>query len=557
MSVKSKLGVASVATASTVSTMSSIGVRSTSSVQSTGSKTSSCPCCSVCGKLPFRQPETVAPQIADQEIGFELEAGVYEFIYRTNQENKPSLCLPVAAAKKTAERCTRHTRRLQNDLIKASLLNSEGKKISESGEGGARIIAPFSLSEIHLGRLLGTGGFSAVFEVQSLNPDESKTDISIEEQKARKLLQFNAVANTNAKAGTLKGKQGADAKNIKAASGQPQYAIKHLRRGLMKQPEKYERAAIDMVLEAQLLLAMDHPNIISLRGWSAKGVQGYANGENTDFFMIMDKLSESLDERLLKWRNDFRKYKGRTKLPWSKQKFSSKVDGLLQERLMVVHNVTSALEYMHERRIINRDLKASNVGFDMKGDLKLFDFGLSRLLPSRRSAMQDGYTMSRVGTKYYMAPEVRAKAPYNLSADVYSFGVVYWEIMSLSTPRDTLQKARTDELRPSRRCMLPICECWPSFVQSAIERCLSNDPHVRPKISDIRDSLANEMVNSGVPGNFLTPRPPSYRLDASTEETSFSNGSQASTDFRTSLDLTSECESECRSVPSHAYVNFG
>jgi len=463
----------------------------------------------------------------------------------------------MAAAKKIAERCTRHTRRLQNDLIKASILNSKGQKINESGEGGARIIAPFSLDEVHLGRLLGTGGFSVVFEVQSLNPDESKTDISTEEQKARKLLQFNAVASTHAKAGTSKGKRGTESKTTKTTLGQPQYAIKYLRRTLMKEPEKYERAAIDMVLEAQLLLAMDHPNIISLRGWSSGGVQGYAHGENTDFFIVMDKLSESLDERLLKWRNDFRKYTGRIKLPWGKQKFSPKVESLLQERLLVVHDVTSALEYMHERRIINRDLKASNVGFDMQGNVRLFDFGLSRLLPSRRSAMQDGYTMSRVGTKYYMAPEVRAKAPYNLSADVYSFGVVYWEIMSLSTPRDTFQKARTDELKPSRRCMLPICECWPSFVQTAIERCLSNDPHVRPKISDIRDSLTNEMVQSGMSGDALTPRRPSYHLDASTAEISISNGSNASTDFRTSLSLTSDCDSECRSVPSHAYVNFG
>ena len=569
MSFKSKSGVASVATAasaSTASTMSSLGLRSISSATSRNSTTtaskqqgapSSCRCCSVCAKLPFRQQDGGTAQVAEQEIGLELEAGVYEFLYRTNQEDKASVRLPAAAAKKTAERCTRHTRRLQNDLIKASLLNSEGQKISESGGAAARIIAPFSLNEIRLGKMLGTGGFSAVFEVQSLTPDEAKTNISVQEQKARKLLQFNAVAKSIVNTTVVKGKQEVDVKTSKHTS-EPQYAIKHLRRGLVKEPEKYERAAIDMVLEAQLLLAMDHPNIVSLRGWSGEGVQGYANGKNTDFFIIMDKLSESLDERLSKWRNAFRKYKGRTKLPWGKQKFSNKVDGLLEERLLVVHAVTSALDYMHERRIINRDLKASNVGFDMRGDLKLFDFGLSRLLPSRRSAMQDGYTMSRVGTKYYMAPEVRAKAPYNLSADVYSFGVVYWEIMSLSTPRDTLQKARKDEMAPSRRCMLPICDCWPSFIQTAIEKCLSNDPHVRPKITDIRSSLAREMEKSGVSGNFLAPSRPSYHLDASTEEISVSNGSQPSTDFRTSQDLTSDCDSEySRSVPSHAYVNFG
>lgn len=546
--------------------MSSLGVRSIasntsrSSVGSSKQSTATGPCCTVCAKLPFRQQENAAPHAAEEEMGLELEAGVYEFLYRTNQQEASSVRLPAAAAKKTAERCTRHTRRLQNDLIKANLLNDEGQKISESEQGRARIIAPFDLKEIRLSKLLGTGGFSAVFEVHSFCIDEARPNMSEQEQKARSILQSHAASSLTSKVSVAaKGKQGAtDAKAKSNTTGETQYAIKHLRRSLVKEPEKYERAAIDMVLEAQLLLAMDHPNIISLCGWSREGVMGYANGKNTDFFIIMDKLSETLDERMLQWRNAFRKYKGRTKLPWGKQKFSTKVDGLLEERLMVVHDITSALDYMHERRLINRDLKASNVGFDMKGNVKLFDFGLSRLLPSRRSAMHDGYTMSRVGTKYYMAPEVRAKAPYNLSADVYSFGVVYWEIMSLSTPRDTLQKLRKDELAPSRRCMLPICECWPSFTQSTVEKCLNNDPHIRPKINDVRSQLARELGKTGTPSHFLAPRRPSYHLESSDTDDVIFSKSSLSTDLRTSLDdCTSDCESDSRSIPSHAFVNFG
>ena len=79
-----------------------------------------------------------------------------------------------------------------------------------------------------------------------------------------------------------------------------------------------------------------------------------------------------------------------------------------------------AIEYMHSRRNINRDLKMSNVGFDVRGDLKLFDFWLSRLLPPQSEEVEGGYIMSRVGTKSYVAREISRKEPYNLSADVYS-----------------------------------------------------------------------------------------------------------------------------------------
>ena len=233
-------------------------------------------------------------------------------------------------------------------------------------------------------------------------------------------------------------------------------------------------------------------------------------------------------------------------MPWGRQKFHTKLDSLVMDRLQTMHDVATALEYMHDSRILNRDLKASNIGFDMSGDVKLFDFGLSRLLPSRRSAMQDGYCMSRVGTKYYMAPEVRAKAPYNLSADVYSFGVVFWEVMALSTPRETLQKIRKDEdlVSPSRRCMLPVCKCWPSYMRIIIEKALSNNPANRPSISDIRQVLSLEMESLGLPKR-VAARRATFRVDLSNMDQSV-RSTACSTEIRTTN--TTDMES-LQSVP--------
>ena len=46
------------------------------------------------------------------------------------------------------------------------------------------------------------------------------------------------------------------------------------------------------------------------------------------------------------------------------------------ERLTVAFDIASAIEYLHDRNVMYRDLKPDNVGFDVRGDAKLFDFGL-------------------------------------------------------------------------------------------------------------------------------------------------------------------------------------
>merc|ERR1712151_303870 len=147
---------------------------------------------------------------------------------------------------------------------------------------------------------------------------------------------------------------------------------------------------------------------------------------------------------------------------------------LLLDRLKVAHDVAGAVEYLHQRRIIYRDLKSPNIGFDIRGDVKILDFGLARILPEplKNTAIsvdtpysindstnndhdqyqdQEGrdkgnvidneiYRISIVGTESYMAPEVRSRQKYGVKADVYSFGVLLWELLSLSTPLKTLKE---------------------------------------------------------------------------------------------------------------------
>ncbi len=145
---------------------------------------------------------------------------------------------------------------------------------------------------------------------------------------------------------------------------------------------------------------------------------------------------------------------------------------------------------MHFHSRLN--LKA-NIGFSAKGLLKCYDFGLSRFLPEKM--VDGGYEMSPVGTKLFMAPEVRAKKAYGLPADVYSYGVVLWQVLSLASPRDGLathSRAKIEEGN-LKECWLPICPCWPDDLQELVRVCLASNPQARPSMTKVR-SILNEYL---------------------------------------------------------------
>lgn len=445
--------------------------------------------CDTCNRIPFLGTDVLVPLCAEQQGGgIDFDVGVYEYIYRTSDQSD-SARVDDETARRTFERCARHVRKIHSEFKKSGVLFPEKNRTDKMAAASSqpRIVAPFDLDEMQIGTLLGTGAFSAVYEIVSFREDPELTPrFNVREQEARKYLvntaQLPVEIGDSVGSKWAEKHVGGSALRHRSAS---RYAIKHLRRGLVKEPERFERAAIDLVLEAQILLALSHPNIISLRGWSHQGVEGLLSGRPTGFFFIIDRLPETLEDRIFKWRAAVQKYRGRLKLPWGRQKNALKLDEVLVDRLKVARDLASAIEYMHSRLIMNRDLKTTNIGFDMRGELKLFDFGLARILPSKKELVADNYVMSRVGTKYYMAPEVRKKLPYNLSADLYSYGVCMWEILSMGSAREALTGLREEALR-SHRCPLPICKCWPADVANVMADCLSVKPVHRPSITEVR-----------------------------------------------------------------------
>lgn len=132
------------------------------------------------------------------------------------------------------------------------------------------------------------------------------------------------------------------------SSKQPRYVMKSVQdEAKNESKETYLKGCIDLALEAKYLSSLSHPSILDVRGVASCGPfkEGY--------FIILDRLPEMLPKRLNRWMTVDRQTKGVTGILTGGK---NKADGLLVERFVVAHDIASALGYLHELRVVYRDL---------------------------------------------------------------------------------------------------------------------------------------------------------------------------------------------------------
>uniref|UniRef100_A0A672MTS4 non-specific serine/threonine protein kinase n=1 Tax=Sinocyclocheilus grahami TaxID=75366 RepID=A0A672MTS4_SINGR len=116
---------------------------------------------------------------------------------------------------------------------------------------------------------------------------------------------------------------------------------------------------------------------------------------------------------------------------------------LTEPQIRVVCKQTlEALTYLHENKIIHRDLKAGNILFTSDGDVKLADFGVSAK-NTKTLQRRDSF----IGTPYWMAPEVvmcetSKDRPYDYKADIWSLGVTLIELAQIEPPNHEMNPMR-------------------------------------------------------------------------------------------------------------------
>ncbi|MFN8547186.1 MAG: protein kinase [Candidatus Eisenbacteria bacterium] len=238
-------------------------------------------------------------------------------------------------------------------------------------------------------------------------------------------------------------------------------AIKGLTSAFSGDPERLAR----FEREAQLLAALNHPNI--------GGIFGLEEKEGTPYLVLELIEGESLAARLAEGA-----------LP-------------LREALRVGAETAAAIEAAHERGIVHRDLKPGNIMLTPSGSVKVLDFGLAKggapLEPSGDLAHSPTLTAMAatevgviLGTAAYMSPEQARGKPVDRRSDVWSFGCVLFECLTGEplfqgeTVSDLI--ARILEREPDWT-RLPATT--PPRVVEILRRCLRRDAESR--VRDIRD----------------------------------------------------------------------
>lgn len=89
------------------------------------------------------------------------------------------------------------------------------------------------------------------------------------------------------------------------------------------------------------------------------------------------------------------------------------------------------LKYLHENKVIHRDLKCANILLSSEGEVKLSDFGASKKI-EKELLLEDEEEMNQSikGSPYWMAPEVVRQVGHDFRADIWSLGCLIIELLT-------------------------------------------------------------------------------------------------------------------------------
>lgn len=406
-------------------------------------------------------------------------------------------------------------------------------------------MAKFDRHEIipFLGELLGRGGFNSVYELERISLQSSSTTTTT---TTTATTTESSTSSSSSSSGAMHPQHSnnhhhhhhgstydSTQQSLRQAvvTRKPKLAVKFLSDEALENQDEFCNGAADLLMEAKYLTALashPHPGLIQLHGICAAGPAGFGRVERAGFFLVIDRLYDTLDRRIDVWREvRARQLLQQSSLsnssssppPPSSSSSSSKSKpplssfqssqhaaaaaavhtnalrmGLWIQRLLVAQDIASALKHLHKLQIVFRDLKPDNVGFDFEGRVKLFDFGLAKELDPLQQEDSGLYNMSGgTGSRRFMAPEVALSEPYHLSADIYSFSILFWEILSLDKAfgRLSVEEHKERVVKGMERPELD--PTWSDSVRGLLEGCWKRSPFQRPTARDVFKALKMEI----------------------------------------------------------------
>ncbi|KDO33471.1 TKL/LISK/LISK-DD1 protein kinase [Saprolegnia parasitica CBS 223.65] len=232
--------------------------------------------------------------------------------------------------------------------------------------------------------------------------------------------------------------------------------------------------------ELAILQQIDHPHLLKYIGSCE-----YEHMGNKEVWIVSEFYKGGDVSKLLK-----KTTKKRDALSWL-------------QCVQIALDAADALQYLHERSIIHRDVKSANILLDANLRSRLCDFGFARKAVHHDDG-HDGYSsdenaggrmrrkMSLCGTDAYMSPEMYFNEDYNDRADMYSFGVVLIELIC----RREVNKDDFLLRVPAKNFVIDLDEfhaavpadCPPSLVLLA-DNCTSFEPDGRPSSHEVVEWL--------------------------------------------------------------------
>lgn len=160
--------------------------------------------------------------------------------------------------------------------------------------------------------------------------------------------------------------------------------------------------------------------------------------------------------------------------------------------LRIARQVAEGLEAAHAVKVVHRDIKPMNVLFDLRGDVKIMDFGLA--VPVSHAGQSEDEAIS--GTPRYMAPEQVRGEPVDGRTDLYALGVMIFELCAGTPPFTSTSLAGLLDLhlhappQPLGDLVLGL----PEELVHLVSRLMAKDPDDRPQsaaeVVEILKSLA-------------------------------------------------------------------
>lgn len=213
-----------------------------------------------------------------------------------------------------------------------------------------------------------------------------------------------------------------------------------------------EKQVPDYIQENELLYKIKHPNIAQIIG-----------------FQFNDKKvpPSILSERCISNLNQAIESKKLTKVDLS----------------FMIYQIAEGMKYIHSNKIINYNLKPSNILIGSDGLIKISDIGINRIKETQNKRVPFN---NDIISLYFIAPEYLQDSEYNEKIDVYSFGILVYFILN----EGKLPETSMIELINGKQLKAPS-----SFTPNAIEiieYCCNNDPQIRPSFAEIVEYLKNE-----------------------------------------------------------------